>query len=102
MNSIAPGVILTSGAEANYSDGFFPSSLNATPLNRFVSYETDPRRGSTSLTRFGTPEEIAHLILVLSSDDLSGFVTGSTLYADGGQRLHGHYMNASWVGPARL
>jgi acetoacetyl-CoA reductase len=38
------------------------------------------------LGRLGEPEEIARCVLFLASDD-AGFITGSTLTANGGQYL---------------
>jgi acetoacetyl-CoA reductase len=38
--------------------------------------------------RLGTPEEIARCVLFLASDD-AGFITGSTLSANGGQHIGG-------------
>jgi len=40
-------------------------------------------RAKTALGRLGTPEEVAGAVLILASD-LSRYVTGSTLYVDGG------------------
>jgi citronellol/citronellal dehydrogenase len=40
------------------------------------------------MKRLGTPKEVADLSLFLMSD-LSAFITGETVYIDGGQRLWG-------------
>lgn len=112
VNSLAPGVIKTEGADKNYHDGFYPAALAKTPLGRSVD-SLFPLSLSLFLFfthllllshayRLGNGREIATLLLVLASDKLSGFVTGETLFADGGQRLKGHYMEDSWVGRAKL
>ena len=38
----------------------------------------------TPLGRLGTPEEIAHVVMTLVEND---YITGETIYVDGGQRL---------------
>ncbi|MDA1256507.1 MAG: SDR family oxidoreductase [Chloroflexi bacterium] len=40
----------------------------------------------TPLGRLGTPEEVAHMIMTLIEND---YITGETIYVDGGQRLSG-------------
>jgi 3-oxoacyl-[acyl-carrier protein] reductase len=44
-------------------------------------------REENLIKRFGTPEEIAKIIVFLGSDD-SGFINGQTLVLDGGNVLH--------------
>jgi len=41
---------------------------------------------SVPMKRFGTPEEIAHLVAFLASDKAS-FITGSCVVIDGGQTV---------------
>ena len=70
INNIAPGAI-------------------ATPINQSVL--SDPRETANALTeipygRFGTPEEMASLAVVLASEQ-SNYVSGSTFYADGALAL---------------
>src|SRR6202165_5064684 len=64
-----------------------------TPLLRWAaSLDSNPEavldtcRSMAPLNRLGTPEEIAHLIVFLSSN-LASFITGSTYVADGGLLL---------------
>jgi glucose 1-dehydrogenase len=57
-----------------------------TPINRSVW--SDPRSlqdllGKIPMQRIGTPEEIAHMVVVLVSDAAS-YVTGRTIFVDGG------------------
>jgi NAD(P)-dependent dehydrogenase (short-subunit alcohol dehydrogenase family) len=43
----------------------------------------------TPVGRLGTPDDIAHAVLYLSSDE-AAFVTGASIRIDGGQTIHGH------------
>ena len=52
----------------------------ATPMTSGIDFETD----QVALGRVGEPEDIASIVLFLSSDD-SAFVTGSEIAGDGGQ-----------------
>lgn len=70
INAVAPGMIFSSG---------------------FKNYPPDLLKGldeSIPLKRFGTTEEVANLCLYLSCP-MAGFITGETVYIDGGHRLSG-------------
>jgi len=67
VNNVAPGAI-------------------ATPIN--AATLQDPEKVATlqriiPLARMGQPEEVAHVVRFLASDD-AAYVTGSTYYVDGG------------------
>jgi NAD(P)-dependent dehydrogenase (short-subunit alcohol dehydrogenase family) len=68
VNSIAPGTIRTALVQENLDKGF----LDATRV-----YERTP------MGRFGEPEEVASLAAFLASDE-SSYITGQTIYIDGG------------------
>jgi citronellol/citronellal dehydrogenase len=70
LNCIAPGIIQSSGLE-NYPPELTAGVTKAIPMKRL-----------------GTVDEVASLALYLSSP-LAGFITGDTVYMDGGQRLWG-------------
>jgi citronellol/citronellal dehydrogenase len=70
VNAVAPGVIKSSG-----TDRYPPELL-------------EMQRLKTPLKRFGTEEETASAIVYLLSP-AAGFITGATLYIDGGARLWG-------------
>jgi citronellol/citronellal dehydrogenase len=76
VNALAPGVILSSGT-AKYPPELLEIGRKATPLKRL-----------------GTEDEVADAILYLLSP-AAHFVTGTTLYIDGGARLWGE----SWPIP---
>ena len=78
VNAIAPGVIKSSG-----TDRYPPELLEL-------------QRTKTPLKRLGTEEEIAENILFLLAPATS-FMTGSTVYIDGGARLWGE----NWSIPER-
>jgi citronellol/citronellal dehydrogenase len=70
INAVAPGIIQSSGLE-NYP----PEMLNGLA-------ETIPMR------RLGSTDEVAWLCTFLVSP-YAAYITGETVYVDGGQRLHG-------------
>jgi acetoacetyl-CoA reductase len=69
VNAIAPGYIATEMVKAVPKDVLEKNILPQIPIGRL-----------------GEPEEIARCVVFLASDD-SGFITGSTLTANGGQYL---------------
>jgi citronellol/citronellal dehydrogenase len=69
-NSVAPGVIVTSGTK-QYPPELLDSAENANPLHRL-----------------GTAEEVSHLITYLASR-YADFITGQTVYIDGGASIWG-------------
>jgi citronellol/citronellal dehydrogenase len=70
VNAIAPGIIDSSGL-AQYPEALKQGLTEKIPLRRL-----------------GTPEEVAHLALFLLSP-YAAYITGETIYIDGGQRLWG-------------
>jgi NAD(P)-dependent dehydrogenase (short-subunit alcohol dehydrogenase family) len=70
VNAIAPGVIETPLTAANLAN---PETRSA-------------RLSRIPLGRFGRPEDVANLAVVLASDE-SAFMTGTVVIADGGQLL---------------
>ena len=78
VNAIAPGLIRSSGTD-QYPPELVKASMNRTPQKRA-----------------GTVEEVAHSIVYLASP-AALFITGATLYIDGGASLWGD----SWPIPDR-
>ncbi|MEO6039282.1 MAG: SDR family oxidoreductase [Saprospiraceae bacterium] len=70
LNCIAPGIIRSSGLE-NYPPEFTQNMERSIPMHRL-----------------GTVEEVAALTLFLASP-LAAYMTGDTIYMDGGARLWG-------------
>ena len=70
LNAIAPGIIKSTGLE-QYPPDFLKGISSKIPMKRL-----------------GTTEEVAHLTTFLSSP-LSDYITGQTIYIDGGQSLWG-------------
>jgi len=76
INAIAPGIIKSSGLE-NYPPKFLEGISKRIPMRRL-----------------GTMEEVGYMALFLASP-MGAFITGETVYVDGGQRLWGD----AWVIP---
>ncbi len=76
VNAIAPGVIRTSGLDT------YPDEV------RQYTLEQVPKK--IPAKRLGTAQEITALALFLASP-LASYITGETIYADGGQRLWGDF-----------
>jgi 2-deoxy-D-gluconate 3-dehydrogenase len=79
VNAIAPGGIMTEGTRQAMTQGSAgaPADMRAW-LKDFLS--------RTALRRMGMPDEIARVALFLASD-LSAYMTGSLVVADGGQLI---------------
>ena len=69
VNSVEPGLVLTSGVEQSISEERREKMAKTVPLNRW-----------------GTPEEVAHAMLYLATPE-AAYVTGQTLVLDGGATL---------------
>lgn len=69
VNSVEPGNILTEGLIAERTQQFIDSMCAAVPLGRL-----------------GTPEDVAHAVAFLASDEAS-YITGTSIIVDGGQIL---------------
>lgn len=72
VNCVAPGNILFPGGSWDQK-----LAQNREPVERYIE-------GEVALRRFGTPEEIAALVVFLASER-AAFVTGACVVADGGQ-----------------
>lgn len=70
LNSVAPGIIKSTGLE-QYPPNFLKGISSKIPMKRL-----------------GTTQEVADLTLFLSCP-LSSYITGETIYVDGGSRLWG-------------
>lgn len=71
VNSVAPGFVLTPITGKSRSP-------------KEVEEHIEARRKMAALNRTGEPEDIANAVLFLVSDEAS-FITGQTLYVDGGR-----------------
>lgn len=74
VNAVNPGVVVT---ELHRRGG-----MNETEYQAFL----ERSRGTHPLGRVGQPEDVAHAILYLASEE-AGWVTGVTLSVDGGRQL---------------
>jgi citronellol/citronellal dehydrogenase len=70
VNAVAPGIIVSSGTD-RYPPELVVKAKQETPAKRL-----------------GVPEEVAHLVAFLASD-AADYVTGTTIYIDGGASLWG-------------
>lgn len=70
INAIAPGLIQSTGMD-NYPPELVQGLADTIPMKRL-----------------GTTDEVAYLTLFLASP-MAGYITGETVYMDGGQRLYG-------------
>jgi citronellol/citronellal dehydrogenase len=70
VNAVAPGIIVSTGTD-RYPPELVVKAKHETPAKRL-----------------GVPEEVAHLVAFLASD-AAAYVTGTTIYIDGGQSLWG-------------
>ena len=70
INAVAPGIIKSSGLE-QYPPDILKGISDKIPLKRL-----------------GSTDEVAYLTLFLASP-MANFITGETVYIDGGQRLWG-------------
>ena len=79
VNSVAPGTVLTEGTAGHYGTADAQAAL----------------AGTLPLGRMGAPEDIANAISFLCSDEAS-WVTGQTLFVDGGfTSSHGQFFRAA-------
>ena len=69
VNAVEPGNILTEGMKAERTQKFIDNMEAAVPLGRL-----------------GTPEDVAHAVAFLASDE-AGYITGTSIIVDGGQTL---------------
>ncbi len=76
VNSVAPGTIISSGLETY-----------AEPVKQLL----DQMERENLMSRHGTVEEVANAVLFLASP-LSSYTSGTTLYVDGMDHLHGNRM----------
>jgi NAD(P)-dependent dehydrogenase (short-subunit alcohol dehydrogenase family) len=74
VNSINPGLILTSGWE---------KPAREAAGENWMSYLDDIARSKVPIGRFATPEELADFFVFLCSPR-AGYCVGSTYYVDGG------------------
>jgi 3-oxoacyl-[acyl-carrier protein] reductase len=74
-NAVAPGFIVTE-----------MTAQLAERLGTSLEEFTEERAAITPVRRAGSPADIAAVIAFLASDDAS-FITGQTIYVDGGRRL---------------
>lgn len=70
INAVAPGIIQSTGLN-QYPEGMMDGVADKIPMKRF-----------------GSVDDVANSVLFLASNYVN-YITGETLYVDGGQRLQG-------------
>ncbi len=80
VNAVAPGIIRTSGLDT------YPDEIRKETIEQF------PKK--IPMKRLGTAEEVAYLVLFLTSP-MASYITGETIYVDGGQHLWGDFWELS-------
>lgn len=86
VNQLTAAMALALADKGIRVNGIGPGSI-ATELAQAVLNDPHKRHGALSRTpmgRFGEPEEIGRIAVFLASDD-SSYITGQTIYADGGR-----------------
>jgi NAD(P)-dependent dehydrogenase (short-subunit alcohol dehydrogenase family) len=76
VNAVAPGTIMTPMNKRIFAEMDDPTEL------------IDTWRSAHPIGRFGTPEEVAELVLFLASERAS-FITGEIVRVDGGLAVRG-------------
>ena len=74
-NAVAPGFVVSEMTDAT-----------ARRLGMSTAQLREQSAAVTPVRRVGHPDDIAHAICFLAGEE-AGFVTGQTLYVDGGRRL---------------
>jgi 3-oxoacyl-[acyl-carrier protein] reductase len=69
VNGVEPGNIMTEGVSGHRSPAFIEAMTRSVPLGRL-----------------GDPQDVAHAVLFLASDE-AAYITGTTIVVDGGQIL---------------
>ena len=77
VNAIAPGIILSSGLD-NY--------------NSFVQHLLEKAKDELLMKRLGTVDDVVNSTIFYASP-LSSYISGTTLYVDGTEHLHGNRMS---------
>lgn len=77
LNAIAPGIIMSSGLD-NYND--------------FVLSLLEKAKEEILMKRLGTVEDVVNAVCFYASP-LSDYISGTTLYVDGTEHLHGNRMS---------
>ncbi len=69
LNAVEPGNVLTEGVLEHQPQSF-----------------VDAQRAAVPLRRLGTPQDVAHAVRFLASDE-AAYITGQSIVVDGGQTL---------------
>lgn len=81
VNCVTPGIIKTEGWDSYIQNKSFNEDMN---LEDIELQETNRVVAGVPMKRFGTPAEVASLILYIASNDAS-FMTGTNTVVDGGK-----------------